>query len=340
MTISAEELIVRPLAAGDEPAVLALLEASLAGGPLGERSIEFFNWKHRENPFGSSPGLLALIGDQVVGVRLFMRWEFSSPEGPVRAVRAVDTATSPEHQGKGIFRRLTLALLDEVAADTDLVFNTPNANSLPGYLKFGWQTVGRLPVAIAPLNLFRFARHAQSARTAKPADGPRSTGCHLPPAAEALDGSLDLRELLASHDESRRGITTVRTIGYLRWRYASAPVDYRAVHVRSGGVVTGLAIGRPRWRGALTEFTLTELAVRPGDRDSARLLRTALRRCGTDHIAAHFFDDSPVRQVLGPRRSFTPGPGPTLTVLPIRRIDPDPRRVSSWRLTLGDLELF
>ncbi len=61
----------------------------------------------------------------------------------VRAVRAVDTATHPDHQGRGIFSTLTPTRSRRCGSRADLVFNTPNEKSLPGYLKMGWQIVGQ-----------------------------------------------------------------------------------------------------------------------------------------------------------------------------------------------------
>ena len=57
-----------------------------------------------------------------------------------RAVRAVDTITAPEARGRGVFTRFTLAILsNEITRDDDVsfVFNTPNDQSRPGYLKMG-----------------------------------------------------------------------------------------------------------------------------------------------------------------------------------------------------------
>src|SRR6185295_3366058 len=100
-------------------------------------------------PFGPSPSWVALDGERIIGFRTFMRWEFEHEGRVRRAVRAVDTATHPDYQGRGIFSTLTRAGLDEMRADgVDYVFNTPNDNSRPGYLKMGWQTVGRLPVSV------------------------------------------------------------------------------------------------------------------------------------------------------------------------------------------------
>src|SRR5690606_25693858 len=127
----------------DEGAVLGLIEAALGRRP-DPRNAAFFAWKHRENAFGASPAWVAVDGDRVVGFRTLMRWEFDTPEGPVRAVRAVDTATHPDHQGRGIFSALTRRAVEELQNDgVGFVFNTPNDKSRPGYLKMGWREVGR-----------------------------------------------------------------------------------------------------------------------------------------------------------------------------------------------------
>ena len=62
---------------------------------------------------------------------------------------AVDTATDPEHHGRGIFRALTTQGVERLADDgVAWVFNTPNDASRPGYLKMGWTAIGALPVSI------------------------------------------------------------------------------------------------------------------------------------------------------------------------------------------------
>ena len=93
---------------------------------------------HPVDPFGRSFMLVAETDGRIVGLRAFMRWEFVAGDRRFRAVRAVDTATHPDHQGKGIFSRLTLEALDSLRDQADFIFNTPNEKSLPGYLKMGW----------------------------------------------------------------------------------------------------------------------------------------------------------------------------------------------------------
>ena len=105
--------------------------------------------------FGASPIWLAEIDGQIAGYRAFMRWELVDASGRLwRAVRAVDTATHPDFQRRGIFSRLTMHAVEEMRDEGgDIVFNTPNTQSRPGYLKMGWIDVGRLPVAIRPTSV-------------------------------------------------------------------------------------------------------------------------------------------------------------------------------------------
>ena len=82
----------------------------------------------------------------------------------LRAVRAVDTATDPDYQGRGLFTRLTLQAIDELRAEgVDFVFNTPNDQSRPGYLKMGWQVVGTLPTHVRPTRWRNVAAHRPGA---------------------------------------------------------------------------------------------------------------------------------------------------------------------------------
>src|SRR6478736_1311829 len=122
---------LRPYEDRDEPAVLSLLQASLGGGPAGSRPGEFFRWKHLRSPFGPSYMLVAEADGRLVGLRAFMRWRFVAGDVTLHAMRAVDTATHPEFQGRGIFSALTRRALDDLRGQADLIFNTPNEKSLP-----------------------------------------------------------------------------------------------------------------------------------------------------------------------------------------------------------------
>ena len=119
-------LTIRKASGEDVAAIVSLLRLSL-GEALMPKSEAFWKWKHCDNPFGASPVLLAFENNELIGVRAFMRWEWTRNGKTVKAVRAVDTATHPRHQGKGVFKKLTLSLLNEHKnSDICFVFNTPN----------------------------------------------------------------------------------------------------------------------------------------------------------------------------------------------------------------------
>lgn len=384
------EFLVRELAKDDEPVVLELLTAALAGGPTGERTPEFFAWKHRENPFGSSPGLVAESADgAIVAVRLFLRWEFLHQGETVRAVRAVDTATHPAAQGRGLFKRLTLDLLDRLSADTDLVFNTPNANSLPGYLRMGWREVGKVPIALHPIRPLAFAKGLRELRSGEAEQAPGAdfgrtgrgavsssyasgTGGTLPDVSELPRASRDassircrfptarqffsdpaarngLEELIGDADSADAALYPDRlrtrpTEAYLRWRYGAAPgLDYRVVAAYRQGKLDGVAFGRPRMRGPLAEFTLSQLLIRPGDRMTARRLLSAAGLSGCDHVATHLTPGSDASRAARYAGYATPPrTGMLMVARPLRPLPYglDPHTLNSWHLALGDLEVF
>src|SRR5688572_28823803 len=149
-------MLIRGATQMDEPAIIELLKRSL-GESLIPISEKFWNWKHNQNPFGSSYVLLAEENDQIIGVRAFMKWKWRWKGELYSAIRAVDTSTHPDHQGKGIFKKLTLHQLEICKQKGEhFVFNTPNNDSRPGYIKMGWVQQGKMPLKIKllrPLNL-------------------------------------------------------------------------------------------------------------------------------------------------------------------------------------------
>ncbi len=330
---------IRPYRDRDEPAVLSLLEAALGGGPAGVRPSEFFRWKHLENPFGRSYMLVAEADGQLVGLRAFMRWEFTAGDRRYRAVRAVDTATHPAYQGQGIFSRLTLESLDELPDQADFVFNTPNEKSLPGYLKMGWRVVGKVPILVRVRRPLRFATRVRSWKTSGEARSVPVSGAQI--ASDVLvDGAVD--GLLAAQERSV-GIATPRDATYLGWRYGGAPLlDYRAVVERDRDRVAGLSIFRVRPRGGLVESTVTETIVPAGDtRVAGKIFRAIGRSAGSDHLACSFPPGSTTLRAAR-RAGFLRVPGGmTLVVNPLgHHLDPDPLDLASWALTVGDLEVF
>jgi GNAT superfamily N-acetyltransferase len=330
MASSDTDLELRRIEPGDRSAVLELLSASLGWLP-NEHFDSFFSWKHEENPFGPSPGWVAVDRGSVVGFRTFLRWEYERADGEVhRAVRAVDTATHPDHQGRGIFRQLTLRALDELAQEgVGFVFNTPNSQSRPGYLKMGWTEVGRLPTSVRLTSLRSPWRMVRSRVPAERWSTPSRAGR---PALEVL-ADPSVRDLLDAITPDAR-FRTRRTPEYLRWRYGFGPLEYRALTV-TDRAADGFAVFRLRRRGSSLECALVEVLVPEGDRAARRgLIRSLAVASGADYLIRI---GGPVADRSGFIRA--PQQGPMLTWRPLGDGGAG-GRLGDWDLSLGDVELF
>jgi GNAT superfamily N-acetyltransferase len=344
------DVLVRPMSVQDVPAVVELLGRALGPAPGGVDRRALFEWKHLGNPFGRSLALVAELDGAVVGFRSFMRWRFVAPDGKVvSAVRAVDTATSPDVQRRGIFTRLTREALEACAGEgVAFVFNTPNARSLPGYLKLGWYEVARWPMRIRvrrPLRLLATALR-RDLRSGPSLDPP--AGSPMVPAAEALARD-DVARVVDASPRPVGWLYTPRSMLYLKWRYAGGPLAYRALV--AGEPAGALAMVRIRGRGRAREAVVVEVLWAPGSRALVPgLLRRLPAAAGADHAIAHAGPGWDVdgdlaaaryrrvrraamaftARLVAPAAAWAGGGGPGWSPL-------DP---GSWSLTLGDLEVF
>lgn len=336
MSVRSAGIEVRAATDDDLPAVLGLLQASLGWVPDDDHA-RFFAWKHHRSPFGRSPAWVAVDpaeGGRVVGFRTFARWEFERDGQVVRAVRAVDTATHPDYQGRGLFTLLTRQALDELRDEgVSFVFNTPNDRSRPGYLKMGWQPVRRLPVAARPRSPLSLVRLSRSRTAADKWSADTAAG---QPAAEALADREAVAGLLAG-TEARPGVLrTRRSPEYLAWRYGFAPLRYRVLGAGGPGHggEAGLVIFRLRRRGRALEAAVCEELLPPGGGEELRrgLHRDLLRTTGADH-AVVIGAPRPARGLLP-----VPGQGPTLVWRGVA--DETMPAPDCWDVSLGDIELF
>jgi GNAT superfamily N-acetyltransferase len=311
------DLAIRPYEDVDEAAVLDLLAASL-GKTVDDRYRGFFRWKHLENPFGRSYMWVGELEGRIVGFRSFLRWRFVDPGGePVEAVRAVDTATHPDARGMGIFRTLTMHGLDEMRpAGVSFVFNTPNDQSRPGYLKMGWRVEGRVPVKVRPRSLPALWRMARARSAAEPWSLPADVG-------QPVESMTYLADL--APPAMRSGLATDRSAAFVGWRYAGCPaVSSRALPVGGEGAV----VARFRTRGEAVECTVADVLGMADRRSAGSVLRRALRTAGADYAIAA--GGTPVAGMVGASRL-----GPVHTR---REVGEDAGTPLS--LVLGDVELF
>lgn len=327
MTATPSPLATR-LATNDELDEVVAVCASALGWSMPEFDRELFEWKHFDNAFGKSLLLVAADdsadpGKRIKAVRPFMRWRFAHAAGPglasevITAARAVDTATLPEAQGRGLFRQLTLAGLDHLAEENcGFVFNTPNDKSLPGYLKMGWTEAGavRLGFGVSSPKVARKLSRSRTAAT-KPSLPTPDLGISIEDALSLLDP--------ATLTAPTTRLTTEHTIETLRWRYATGPITYRFLRATpTGGVVVRL-----RQRGEVRELVVAQVLGDVPARDIARHVRNAM-----DAVKADLCVSPPG---LGKTVAVT-ALGPTLA---LRRLHHDVAGADfAW--SPGDIELF
>jgi GNAT superfamily N-acetyltransferase len=344
--VRADRPVIREGTPGDTARILELVRCSLGEGLI-PRDLAYWEWKHHLNPFGESPVLLAEAGGELVGLRVFMRWRWRSGSQTIAAVRAVDTATHPRWRGRGIFKKLTLALVEQMEAEgVSFVFNTPNSQSRPGYLKMGWSAVGRTDLWIRPLRPLRILRAAARRGVGMPPD---TVAPDVFPEVQILCDRPELAKLLdhvalGATQDAR--LTTPRSLDYLRWRYAAVP-GFRYHALFEFDASDGAAVVfRYKERGALLELRICELLVGRGGQ-SRRMARALLDRVCKEGLADYvsiMAAASTADQRVVLRSGFLPAfrLGPILTVRPLQSgmSGVDPLQRGSWRLSIGDLELF
>lgn len=328
---------IRKATREDIPAILTCLKRSL-GEVSSPKTSEYWMWKHIDNPFGESPVLVAFDQNRIIGVRAFMRWKWRWKGKNYKALRAVDTATDPDYQGKGIFKKLTLTLADNCSKDgDDFIFNTPNTNSLPGYLKMGWTEVGKLPVRLkirrpVAMAFQYFGREFE-----------------LPKVDETLP-MFNLKTALKNFDDSLAryprpsGLYTLKNKEYLNWRYVNCPILNYYGYLEKEEDQEVMLIFYPKKQKFGVELRICEIqANNPLALPSLkRAIKMIAHRFKPDYFSVANLGDSVLKEALdkagfGKVRKI----GPVLTLRPLHDHTPiDWLEISPWDATLGDLELF
>jgi predicted N-acetyltransferase YhbS len=311
--------VIRPFQPEDLPAVLQVLRAALGETPVLKRSPDLWAWKHEINPFGPSLVFVAEVDGQLAGVRAMMRWDLLTPLGDtLRCLRPVDTATHPDFGRRGIFKSLTVSAVSAAEADgIDLIFNTPNTASGPGYLKMGWQEVGPIGVMVRPL----LRRGKKATDTAAPDPGAFFS-------SEVDEPSLDVV------DRPPLGLRTPRTPEYIEWRFRGHPTA-RYRQVRRGDQTAFL---RPNLRAGRKEIVISELF----GNDPGSAVRAAARIGRAAYMAGWFSKGAPERRgaILGGLIPVPKVRALTLMAKPLRPLPVEALNLGNWDFTLGDLELL
>ena len=302
----------------DIPGILNVLKASL-GETSSKKTDEVWRYKHLDNPFGESLVLIAEEAEIIIGVRAFMRWQWKRGEKIYSAFRAVDTATHPDHQGKGIFKKLTLAALKLGEESKEhFIFNTPNSQSKPGYLKMGWVEVGKLHTIIVPNFPFYW-------NPKYPIDYPVNLLGENPELLERWNNNLF---------KSGR-LFTPKTREYLNWRYIRNPLQNYRVEATENYFIAGYVKKQKK----LKELRISELILfgEGAKKDCKKLIKNWAKEYGVHFIS---FNDPSYLNLFSLKVSGSFGPALTYKELENNRVKYNILEIKKWANSLGDLELF
>lgn len=304
----------------DIPGILKVLKASL-GETSSRKTEDVWRFKHVDNPFGESLVLLALENNEVIGVRAFMRWKWQKGEKTFSAFRAVDTATHPDHQGKGIFKKLTLKALEIGKKRGDnFVFNTPNSQSKPGYLKMGWKEVDNLKVSIRPANPFYWRG---------------KNGIYSYPKQWKETGSPEFLQFYREEKATAGKLFTPKNLKYLEWRYVNNPLQDYHVNATPDYFLAGYVKDQGKFR----ELRISEAIKSPAlpKKILRREVKNWARKYGVQVIS--FSPESDLDFTFSVTGKF----GPVLTFRDMTLSEESKQnflKLDSWAYSTGDLELF
>lgn len=299
--------------------IIAVLKASL-GEVSSKKNSEIWNFKHEKNPFGKSLVLVAIEKEKIVGVRAFMRWEWQLGNQKFRSFRAVDTATHPDHRGKGIFKKLTLEAVSQGAKNEDhFIFNTPNSQSRPGYLKMGWEEVDKIKVELLVANPYQ-----KSEKLSLKINEFRS-----------LDTVVDLLNSFHMEKIAGKKFFTPKTIEYLNWRYINNPLQQYMISFDEDYFCAAYIKKHKYFK----ELRVSEaiFVSQEGQQKVKGFLRKAAAAYGA-LIISKAADENKMSLF-----SYKGKLGPILTIRQLKSSKESLdflRQLDNWRYSLGDLELF
>jgi len=279
-----------------------------------------WRYKHVENPFGKSLVLVAVENDKIIGVRALMKWKWQLGNQIFSTLRAVDTATHPDHQGKGVFKKLTLKAI-EIAKEQadDFIFNTPNTQSLPGYLKMGWEEVDKLKIRIIPVNPLNWLSNKQ----------PKVYEINNNSSDAQLAGLISKYNNLKAEEDK---LFTLKSPEYLLWRYENNPLQKYEVKADKDFYLAGYIKQHKYFK----ELRITEhiFSNDPGLQKINIAVKEFSKKFGANIITSAGLSSG-----LGFSGNF----GPVLTMRNVNldlNLKQELLQLNNWSYTIGDLELF
>jgi GNAT superfamily N-acetyltransferase len=121
-----------------------------AYGANDKLTIRYLKWLYQENPHGAAVGIDAFLGDDLVAhyATIPRRYIVGGMEVPL--LLSVNTATDPDHQKRGLFKKLAFATYERGAdLGYQYVIGVANAQSIHAFeTSLGFERLGQIRLAI------------------------------------------------------------------------------------------------------------------------------------------------------------------------------------------------
>jgi hypothetical protein len=113
-------------------------------------TTEFLNWQYFKNPAGKVIGFDAFYNGELVAHYVTIPVNYTFNNKVINGLLSLNTATSKQHQGKGLFVKLSSATYElGTKEDYKFVIGVANQNSTHGFIKkLGFELIGKLDVKV------------------------------------------------------------------------------------------------------------------------------------------------------------------------------------------------
>ena len=300
----------------DRDKVLELLQKSFLSVQRSEtvkRDARFWNWKYRSSLFGAASIQVIRDGENVVATGCLWPMTLLFEGRRLKAFQTCDIAVHPDFRRRGFLKEILKARkLLAIEQGGELLFSFPNPNSLPGYIKSGWQYVGRVPW------LVRVARPVAVVRDRL--NPGKSEAIEIP--IEYLLCESTAPDLPAHSAGVQDSISLDRPQNYWRWRFSEHPNRQYGL-VRSSTDPNSIAVFTlSRKPSGLIEMVIVDLVCEPASLpDLLRAILKCAQRVGAGFIALMKPRGLPIGTFY--RRAFVPVREKNLAVLPLAADLPD-----------------
>lgn len=248
-----EKLTVRLATSSDKDEILELLNEGFKHQQKTAskgRGDDFWNWKYLNSAFGEAVLHVIEQDSEILAFGTLWPFEFKYEGQLLKAFQPCDTIVSKKARGKGLFRKLNEARKEYArSVKADFLFNFPNQNSLPGYLKMGWSLVDKLTWQVKVLKPLQVLKNSKSDAQSVRIEVQKKY---------ALDSS-QIQKALANNVESENLVELNATSSYYEYRYKNHPSrNYGLIEYVENGE-TAIAIFTLMQKENLKEMVVMEV---------------------------------------------------------------------------------